>query len=69
MGSFEPVGTAPEYQRLGLGKAVMHEGMRRLEKVGADMAFVGSGSDKASAFYTSIGFTQSDLSEMWTKIL
>jgi ribosomal protein S18 acetylase RimI-like enzyme len=68
-GSFEPVGTAPEYQRLGLGKAVIYEGLHRLGQLGADMAFVGSGSDEASGFYTSIGFTQSDLSEMWTKIL
>ncbi|MCJ7538001.1 MAG: hypothetical protein MUO57_20940 [Anaerolineales bacterium] len=69
VGSFEPVGTALEYQRLGLGKAVIHEGMRRLGLLGAEMAFVGSGSEGASAFYTSIGFTHSDLSEMWTKVL
>jgi len=68
-GAFEPVGTAPEYQRLGLGKAVIHEGLRRLGQLGADMAFVGSGSEEASAFYTSIGFNQCDVSEMWTKIL
>jgi len=69
VGSFEPVGTAPEYQRLGLGKAVINEGLRRLGQLGADMAFVGSGSEGASAFYTSIGFNQCDVSEMWTKIL
>jgi len=69
VGAFEPVGTAPEYQRLGLGKAVIHEGLRRLGQLGADMAFVGSGSEEASAFYTSIGFNQCDVSEMWTKIL
>ena len=68
-GSFEPVGTAPEYQRLGLGKAVIHEGLRRLEKLGAQLAFVGSGSEGASTFYTSIGFNQCDVSEMWTKVL
>ena len=69
VGAFEPVGTAPEYQRLGLGKAVIHEGLRRLEKLGAQIAFVGSGSEGASAFYTSIGFNQCDVSEMWTKVL
>lgn len=68
-GSFEPVGTAPEYQRLGLGKAVIHEGLHRLMRLGAEIAFVGSGSAGASAFYTSIGFSQWDLSEMWTKML
>jgi mycothiol synthase len=68
-GSFEPVGTAPEYQRLGLGKAVIHEGLHRLERLGAEIAFVGSGSEGASAFYTSIGFNHCNVSEMWTKEL
>jgi ribosomal protein S18 acetylase RimI-like enzyme len=67
VGSFEPVGTAPEYQRLGLGKAVMYEGLHRLQRMGAEMAFVGSGSEGAYAFYTSIGFDRLDISEMWTK--
>jgi len=68
VGSFEPVGTAPEYQRLGLGKAVMHEGLHRLQRMGAEIAFVGSGSEGAYAFYTSIGFNRLDISEMWTKL-
>jgi mycothiol synthase len=66
-GSFEPVGTSPEYKRRGLGKAVIHEGLRRLDRLGAVVAFVGSGSEEASAFYTSIGFTDLHVSEMWTK--
>jgi hypothetical protein len=47
----------------------MYEGLRRLQQLGADLATVGSGTKKASAFYTSIGFAESDLSEMWTKQL
>ena len=69
VGSFEPVGTAPEFQRFGLGKAVIFEGLRRLERLGAQIAYVGSGSEGASAFYTSIGFSHRDVSEMWTKEL
>jgi ribosomal protein S18 acetylase RimI-like enzyme len=68
-GAFEPVGTAPEHQRRGLGKAVIYEGLRRLKDLDAEMAFVGSGSDQASACYTSIGFTKQDKSEMWVKDL
>jgi ribosomal protein S18 acetylase RimI-like enzyme len=68
-GSFEPVGTDPDHQRRGLGKAVVHEGLRRLDKLGAVIAFVGSGSVEASEFYTSIGFTELDKSEMWIKDL
>ena len=66
-GSFEPVGTSPEYQRLGLGKAVIYEGLQRLKRLGAQEAFVGSGSVGASAFYKSIGFDRCDVSQMWTK--
>jgi ribosomal protein S18 acetylase RimI-like enzyme len=69
VGAFEPVGTSPEYQRLGLGKAVISEGLHRLKDVGAEIAFVGSGSEGASAFYSSIGFNRCDVSQMWTKFL
>ena len=69
VGAFEPVGTAPDYQRLGLGKAVIHQGLHLLKRMGAEMAFVGSGAEGASAFYTSIGFDRSDLTQMWTKVL
>ena len=69
VGAFEPVGTSPDYQRLGLGKAVINEGLHRLKWLGAEMAFVGSGSDGASAFYSSIGFDQCEVSQMWTRTL
>lgn len=67
VGSFEPVGTSPAFQQLGFGKAVMYEGLYRLTRLGADKAFVGSGSEGASAFYTALGFTHCDVSQMWTK--
>jgi mycothiol synthase len=41
-GAFESVGTAPAYQQRGLGKTVMSEGLRRLKKLGAKTAHVGS---------------------------
>jgi mycothiol synthase len=66
-GSFEPVGTAPEHQRLGLGKAVICEGLRRLKLLSATMAYVGSYSLRAHKLYASIGFTEYDLSESWVK--
>ena len=34
VGLFEPVGTHPDYQRKGLGKAVMQEGLRRMQAGG-----------------------------------
>ena len=69
VGEFEPVGTAPDYQRRGLGKALMVEGLRRLKAVGAQMAFVDSYSMRAGALYASAGFDQYTLAEPWQKNL
>jgi mycothiol synthase len=66
-GAFEPVGTAPTHQRRGLGKAVMCEGLRRLKRMGATMAYVGSYTVEAHALYASVGFAKYDLSEPWAK--
>ncbi len=68
-GDFEPVGTAPAHQRRGLGKAVMCEGLRRLKRMGATLAFVGSYTPPAHALYASVGFTEYDLLEPWVKEL
>jgi GNAT superfamily N-acetyltransferase len=68
-GAFEPVGTAPAHQRRGLGKALMAEGLRRLEKLGATLASVGGYSPEANALYASAGFTTYDLAEPWQKII
>lgn len=66
-GAFEPVGTAPEHQRLGLGKAVMFEGLRRLALIGATLAYVGGYTPAANALYASAGFTDYDLCEPWSR--
>jgi mycothiol synthase len=63
---FEPVGTHPAHQRRGLAKAVMAEGLRRLERLGATLAFVGGYSTAANALYNSFG-PEYDLSEPWAK--
>jgi GNAT superfamily N-acetyltransferase len=68
-GAFEPVGTAPQHQRKGLGKAVMTEGLRRLQRLGATLAYVGSFGPAAHALYASAGFTDYDLNERWIKML
>ncbi len=68
-GAFEPVGTGPDHQRRGLGRAVMYEGLRRLKRLGAKMAYVGSYSPGAHALYASAGFTEYDVSEPWVKEL
>ena len=66
---FEPVATVPAHQRRGLGKAVMCEGLRRLRRMGATQALVGSYSSEAHALYESVGFKEYDLLESWVKNL
>lgn len=48
----EPVFTLPEYRKLGLGKAVVLEGVNRCGKLGAKQAYVLS----SQQFYYNIGF-------------
>ncbi len=57
-GLFEPVGTHPAFQRHGLGRAVMLEGMRRLKERGMRRAIVNTYEDNLAAirFYQSVGF-------------
>jgi mycothiol synthase len=64
---FEPVGTHPDHQKRGLGKAVMSEGLRRAQRLGATLATVSSYSDGAHALYVSMGFTEFDLLEPWIR--
>ena len=52
VGYYEPVCTIPEFRRLGMGREVMMEGIRRLADLGATKAFVGS----SQKFYKSLGF-------------
>jgi ribosomal protein S18 acetylase RimI-like enzyme len=58
VGMFEPVGTHPAFQKMGLGKAVMREGLRRMKAAGMKWASVGTGADNvaAIALYRSLGF-------------
>lgn len=55
---FEPVGTAPAFQRRGLGRAAMCEGLRRVQSFGAREAIVYAEIDNpaSQALYRSAGF-------------
>lgn len=59
----EPVATDPSYRRLGLGRAVVLDGIRRCADLGARIAFVGSDQ----AFYKSFGFEVSVVERAWLK--
>ncbi len=58
LGYFEPVGTHPDHQRRGLGKAVNTYALHRLQDEGAREAVVYStvGNDRSDALYRSVGF-------------
>ncbi|MHB1002115.1 MAG: GNAT family N-acetyltransferase [Armatimonadota bacterium] len=69
IGMFEPVGTHPNHRRLGLGREMLLEGLRRLKAIGANRAFVESYGDNRKAFYNSVGFETFDKDCHWTKEL
>ncbi len=58
----EPVCTDPDYRRIGLGTAVVLEGIRRCSAEGATVAFVGS----EQTFYISMGFKKLFDIHLWT---
>jgi mycothiol synthase len=66
-GAFEPVATAPEHLRLGLASAVMREGLRRMKRMGATQATVGSYNEPAHSLYASLGFTDYIVASAWEK--
>jgi ribosomal protein S18 acetylase RimI-like enzyme len=62
------VGTAPEHQHRGLGKAVITEGLRRLQRMGGTRIFANGFDPPANALYRSALGT-SYRAESWFKIL
>lgn len=60
VGLFEPVGTAPAFQRMGLGRAVMLAGLRCLQQRGMREAIVCTGDQNTPAIrlYEAVGFRQ-----------
>jgi ribosomal protein S18 acetylase RimI-like enzyme len=67
---FEPVGTHPDHLRLGLARAVMAEGMRRLRDRGhVDLVYVGTGSAvPANRLYRALGFGDEQVEHAWEKV-
>ncbi len=59
----EPVATDPDYRRMGMGKAAVLEGIRRVGELGAKVAYVGS----SQQFYYSIGLRPYATSTIWEK--
>ncbi len=67
-GIFEPVCTHPDHRQRGLGKALMQEGLLRLQTMGAVDVTVETGDMiPANALYDSLGFTQVEKGHYWKK--
>lgn len=58
IGLFEPVGTHHDFQRMGLGRALMYETMRRMQSAGMQFAEINYYLDNnaSSGLYQTIGF-------------
>lgn len=61
----EPVATDPQYRNMGLGRAAVLEGIKRIGELGAKTAIVGS----SQQFYYSIGLRPFKTSTIWRKKL
>ncbi len=59
----EPVATDPAFRRMGLGRAVVLEGIRRTIPLGSEVAWVGSEQE----FYMAIGFEPAYRAVAWVK--
>lgn len=60
------VGTVPQHQRRGLGKAVMIEGLRRLKRMGGTRVLANGYDPQANALYGSV-LGAADLTDSWVK--
>jgi mycothiol synthase len=63
----EPVATVPEHQRRGLARAVIIEGLRRVQRLGALRAFVGGYEPGPDALYSSVLSPEHDRLEQLVK--
>lgn len=66
-GCFEPVVTVPAHQRRGLARALMTEGLRTLQRMGALVAHVGGYSDEANGLYRAVMGDDNDSYAPWVK--
>lgn len=71
VGSFEPVGTTPEFRQQGLGREVNLEGLRRMKAMGMHSAKIGTAgfNNRAYALYRSCGFELVDRDRTFIKKL
>ena len=69
-GFVEPMGTTAGHRQQGLAKALLLEGFQRLQKMGAEILYLGhsAGNKAANQLYESVGLTLFDREYLWQKI-
>jgi len=67
----EPMGTLPKYQGLGLAKALLFEGFRRLKMYTPSLLYIGGAADTPAAnrLYEATGFTNRRYYYFWSKMV
>jgi predicted N-acetyltransferase YhbS len=66
VGHLEPLGTRPEFRQRGLARELLHEGLRRLRRLGATRMPMTGGHDP---FYAALGFRHRRRSFVWQKVV
>lgn len=66
VGLVEPVGTHSDFRRMGLARAVMLEGLRRMQARGMQSAIIASVADNVASrtLYDGLGFTELESHEL-----
>jgi GNAT superfamily N-acetyltransferase len=69
--SLEPMGTNPDYRRLGLGKAIMTEGIKRSMKYGPPFFYIDGAANTSAAnrLYDETGFNEKYAIYSWVKVV
>jgi GNAT superfamily N-acetyltransferase len=67
----EPMGTLPDYRRMGLAKALLVEGFRRLVRYDPTLLYIGGAADtpEANRLYEVTGFTERYDYYFWWKMI
>jgi ribosomal protein S18 acetylase RimI-like enzyme len=67
----EPMGTLPEYRNMGIGRALLSEGFKRLEKHNPSLLYIGGAANNppANRLYELTGFTEKHDLVRWEKPL
>ncbi|MHA2251013.1 MAG: GNAT family N-acetyltransferase [Candidatus Kariarchaeaceae archaeon] len=69
--NLEPLGTHPDYRKLGLGKALLFELLSRVQKYNPTLLYIGGAANTPAAnrLYDVTGYTQKLEDNVWEKVL